>query len=217
MTLSNGTQYKPQERHDGRVRRLNRKLARAKRGSRSSQKVKTSLRKEHQRVTTQRKQQAHRITTDVIKNHSANLVLEDLRTEKLTRKGGNHKRGFNRKGRDNAIAMHKSMLTYKAERANGLVELINPRNTTRACSDCSGLQDMSLSDRTYICGVCGMVKDRDHNAALTIRSRGLSAFAGRGFTLCVGPDGLTDVRPTETTVDEGNPTTQDNVFIHLST
>ena len=210
-TLSDGTHYPPPKRDDHRIRKLNRRLSRCKRGSKRRRKVKLSLRKEHQHVAVRRKNTTHRWTSDVVKNHSANLVLEDLKPERLTRKGGAYKKGFNRKGRSNAITMAKSMLIYKAERANGSAHLINPRNTTKECSDCGGHNALELSDRTYVCDHCDSVKDRDVNAAWTIRSRGLSAFAGRGSPLYAGPGGNKGGRPAEVHVtDIGSPTAQDD-------
>jgi putative transposase len=62
-----------------------------------------------------------------------------------------------------------SLTTYKAEEAGGIVELVNPRNTSKQCSVCGGIQSMPLSQRTYQCPDCGVVIGRDHNAAINIK------------------------------------------------
>lgn len=41
--------------------------------------------------------------------------------------------------------------------------------STKMCSRCKSKQDMTLEDRTYECPVCGLVIDRDLNAAINIR------------------------------------------------
>ncbi|MEA1868545.1 MAG: transposase [Euryarchaeota archaeon] len=61
--------------------------------------------------------------------------------------------------------------TYKAEYAGCVVELVNPRNTSKQCSVCSCIQSMPLSQRTYRCPDCGAVMDRDHNAAINILNK----------------------------------------------
>ena len=64
------------------------------------------------------------------------------------------------------------MLFYKATLNGRLVVLVDPRNTTKACSNCGTLKEMSLSDRRYVCE-CGLDIDRDLNSAISIYHRGL--------------------------------------------
>jgi Transposase and inactivated derivatives len=60
---------------------------------------------------------------------------------------------------------------FEAEYAGRVVELVNPRNTSKECSVCGHTQDMPLSERTYNCPECGNIMDRDHNAAVNILQR----------------------------------------------
>ena len=48
------------------------------------------------------------------------------------------------------------------------VVVVSPRFTTQDCSGCGKRVKKSLSMRTHICPSCGLVLDRDHNAALNI-------------------------------------------------
>ena len=48
------------------------------------------------------------------------------------------------------------------------VELFNSRNTSQICSGCGQLVKKELSERTYSCPFCGLVLDRDHNAAIDL-------------------------------------------------
>ena len=57
--------------------------------------------------------------------------------------------------------------TYKAESAGKQVILVNPQNTSQICSDCGNTVKKSLSVRTHRCS-CGLVLDRDINAAINI-------------------------------------------------
>lgn len=50
---------------------------------------------------------------------------------------------------------------------------VPPQGTSQECSSCGTVVKKSLSTRTHVCQ-CGYILDRDHNAARTILSRGLS-------------------------------------------
>ena len=55
-----------------------------------------------------------------------------------------------------------------------LVE-VNPKNTSKTCSECGSIQEMPLSERTFNCKKCGMSKDRDLNASINILKRATTA------------------------------------------
>ena len=66
--------------------------------------------------------------------------------------------------------------TYKAENAGRVVVLVDPRNTSKMCSCCGTLVEKSLSVRVHACPICGLVMDRDENAANNILRRGLKSL-----------------------------------------
>jgi putative transposase len=59
-----------------------------------------------------------------------------------------------------------SMLTNKAESAGRTVEKVPPHGTTQECSRCGTIVKKNLSVRVHSCPHCGLVLDRDHNAAI---------------------------------------------------
>jgi len=61
-----------------------------------------------------------------------------------------------------------TLMTYKAEWAGKRVELVNPYNTSQMCSGCGQIVQKYLSERTHSCPFCGLIIDRDHNAAINI-------------------------------------------------
>jgi putative transposase len=65
-----------------------------------------------------------------------------------------------------------SMTVSKAEEAGRRVILVNPRNTTKMCSSCGEIVPKALRVRIHTCPHCGLVLDRDENAALNILQRG---------------------------------------------
>ena len=66
------------------------------------------------------------------------------------------------------------MLNYKAEEAGRIVIKV-PRfePTSKTCSACGAInQELELSDRQWVCKSCGVLHDRDYNAAKNIRRVG---------------------------------------------
>ena len=64
----------------------------------------------------------------------------------------------------------------KAEEAGSRVILVNPRNTSQMCSRCGMIVAKTLSDRVHSCPHCGLMMDRDQNAAINIMRLGLQSL-----------------------------------------
>jgi putative transposase len=64
---------------------------------------------------------------------------------------------------------------YKVERRGGRVITVNPCGTSQKCSRCGVVAEekLDLSVRTFECHSCGLVIDRDLNAAKNIEKLGL--------------------------------------------
>jgi len=62
--------------------------------------------------------------------------------------------------------------TYKAVDAGREVRTVDPRGTSQRCSACGAIVVKDLSQRIHNCS-CGLVLDRDHNAAINILALGL--------------------------------------------
>ena len=73
----------------------------------------------------------------------------------------------------------------KAEYAGKIVELVNPRNTSQNCSNCGKSVSKDLKVRVHSCPFCGLVLDRDHNAAINIKNRSISTVGITGFQACL--------------------------------
>ncbi len=63
--------------------------------------------------------------------------------------------------------------------------------STKTCSRCGNIREIGLDERVYVCEVCGLVMDRDHNASVNIETEGLNQHV-------VVPTGRRDVKPVET-------------------
>ncbi|MCL5105793.1 MAG: transposase [Candidatus Marsarchaeota archaeon] len=80
----------------------------------------------------------------------------------------------------------RQILSYKAESAGMKVSLVDPANTTQKCSNCNNIKEgkeiLTLKDRTYNCNICGMVRDRDLNAAIVINRKPILEKAREGHS-----------------------------------
>ncbi|MDE2762220.1 MAG: transposase [Gemmatimonadota bacterium] len=76
------------------------------------------------------------------------------------------------------------MLGYKAESAGGSVTTVAPHHTSRECSACGHRRDITLSVRVYRCAACGLVVDRDVNAARNVLQRAMSPNPGGDTPEC---------------------------------
>ena len=73
------------------------------------------------------------------------------------------------------------MLKYKAEWAGKhFVQIGGFVATSQTCSACGEKKPMPLDVRSYSCGNCGLVVDRDRNAGLNIRAAGLAVLNACG-------------------------------------
>ena len=65
---------------------------------------------------------------------------------------------------------------------------VDPKRTSKECHVCGNLEDMKLSDRTFRCSKCGLILDRDINAAINIQNRGMKELTitpGTGGGACL--------------------------------
>lgn len=124
----------------------------------------------HERIANRRADFAHKRSRGLINGYQV-IVFEALAPMEMGRS-----RGMRKSILDVAWSQFLSMTVAKAEEAGRCVVLVNPRDTTKMCSSCGRLVPKTLSDRIHTCPQCGLVMDRDHNAALNILHRGLQAL-----------------------------------------
>ena len=165
------------------IRRLSRRLARAKRGSHSQAKAKRALTRARAATASRRRTHHHRISKDVVAR-AETVFVEDLRICNMTRSAAGtadepgtrvaQKRGLNRGMMDASISTLYEMIRYKAASAGGRVVAVEPRNTSTDCSECGGREPGARRQERYRCS-CGAELDADHNAARNVLLRGLLA------------------------------------------
>lgn len=163
---------KPFARRLPRLRRASRALSRSARGSRNRMKAARRLSREHARIVNQRRSFLHETSTRLAKTHGR-LVIEDLNVAGLMRNVH-----LGRAIGDVAWAEFGRQLRYKSAWLGGeLVVCDRWFPSTRMCSRCGtvGRRPLSLAQRTFHCNVCGLVADRDRNAAANLAAWGRTA------------------------------------------
>ena len=193
-TDSEGRHYanpRPLEKRQKTLRIASRKLTRANRGSKRRKKTAAQLRRLQRYVKNHRRTHLHDVANAIVRSGST-IVVESLKLKNMTRsakgtlaepgKNVRQKAGLNRVLADAAPGRLILMISYKAESAGGKMIKVDPRNTSRTCSSCSVTDAAQLSRSRYRCG-CGLDLQRDHNAAINIRERGILALheAARGL------------------------------------
>ncbi len=148
-----------------------RRLSACKKGSRRYRKRRRILANAHDRARVRDRGRCHEITTAIVRRHGF-IALEDLDKRNMIRSGGARKRSLNRAILEQTWGRIVSQLVYKAAWAGRELVFVDPRDTSQLCSGCGAKVQMSLQERMHICG-CGLVLDRDHNAAINILNKAL--------------------------------------------
>ncbi len=175
-----------------RLRRLQRRLARAKRGSNRRAQVKHAIARLRARETDRRKDWAEKVSTNLARSFDV-IRVEDLRIRAMTRSGKGtrdcpghnvrQKAGLNR----GILRSGWGLLVHRLEeKAPGRVEKIKPAFTSQRCSACGQVDRKSReSQAVFRCTACGFACNADVNAARNIAAG--HAVTARGGHREAGP------------------------------
>jgi putative transposase len=158
-----------------RLRGLQRKLARAERGSCRRSRVKTGIARLNARETDRRKDWCEKASTDIARRFDV-IRVEDLNIRNMTRsaKGTAEQPGRNvrqKAGLNREISRSGwGLLVRRLEdKAPGRVEKVPPAYTSQRCSACGHVDGRSReSQARFRCTACGYAGDADVNAARNI-------------------------------------------------
>lgn len=149
---------------------LQRRRAAKQRGSNNDKKLKLRIAKQYEKITNIRKDFQHKVAKQLV-DDNYKIYIEKLNIKSMLESKGFEvrKENITEASWGNFVAL----LEYKAEKAGALVIKVDPRNTSKTCSQCLKVKEkLALSERTYHCEACGFEMDRDQNAALNIRRVG---------------------------------------------
>jgi putative transposase len=173
LALSDGHTYQAPRDRD--VKRLQRRLARAKRGSKRRAKVKAQLARLQARNADARRDWAEKVSTEIARRYDL-IRLEDLDVGRMTRSArGTVARPGRRVGQKaglNGLILRSGwgMFATRLERkARGRVEMVNPAYTSQRCSRCGTVdREARESQAAFRCRSCGYRANADYNAARNI-------------------------------------------------
>ena len=171
-----------------RLRRLQRTLARAKRGSNRRGRVKHAIARLRARETDRRKDWVEKVSTDIARRFDL-IRVEDLQIGNMTRSArgtpGDPGRNVRQKAALNRGILRSGwglLVRRLQDKAPGRVEKIKPAFTSQRCSACGQVdRDSRESQAVFRCTACGFAGHADVNAAINIAAgHAVTARGGDG-------------------------------------
>jgi putative transposase len=172
-TVENPRHYRKAEK---RLKRLHKRLSRTQKKSANRKKARQRLAKGYLKVQRQREDFARKQANALVTSHDV-IAFEDLKIANMVRN-----RHLSKSISDAAWGTFLRWVKYYAMLHDIPVVAVAPHFTSQDCSACGALVKKSLSVRTHICTGCGVVLDRDHNAALNILAKAVDRTVGQTGT-----------------------------------
>jgi putative transposase len=147
-----------------RLRIIQKRVSRRKKGSNRRQKAVKQLGKCHKKVADKRKDFHFKTANNLLKKYDV-VAVEELNIKGLARTK------LAKSVLDAGWSSFLSILTNKAVNAGLLVIPVSAYNTSQDCSGCGEKVPKKLHERWHDCPHCGCSLDRDHNAAINIKNR----------------------------------------------
>ena len=151
-----------------RLKRAQQALSRKAMGSKRRANARAKVARLHARVAYQRSDAIHKATTWLASTYS-HISVEDLNAAGMAR---NHR--LAKAVSDAAFGEFRRQLEYKTAKTDAKLHVIDRwYPSSKTCSRCGRVKaKLSLNERIYRCDGCGLVMDRDLNAALNINVAG---------------------------------------------
>jgi len=152
------------------IAKLNRELSRKKKGSNNRKKARLKLAKAHERIANLRKDFHFKLANHLCGEY-AFIFIEDLNIKAMQRLWG-------KKISDLSHSKFVQILKYQAAKiGTTVVEIPRFYPSSKTCSNCDHrLEELPLSQRSWVCPACGVEHDRDFNAAKNILQVGASTL-----------------------------------------
>ena len=154
------------------LKRLHRHLSRKNKGSQNRKKARKALAKGYLKVQRQREDFARKQANALVSSHDL-IAYEHLQIRNMAKN-----RHLAKSIHDVGWGLFLRWLNYYGALHDIPVMAVPPHYSSQDCSACGTRVKKTLSVRTHICPDCGVVLDRDHNAALNILQEALSSIRG---------------------------------------
>ncbi len=188
-TVDNPRHYRKAEK---KLKRLHRRLSRKQKKSCNRKKARKALAKGYLKVQRQREDFARKKASTLVTSSDL-IAYEHLQIRNMVR------------NRHLAKSIHDAgwgdflrwVKHYGVVHGIPIIA-VAPQFTSQECSACGTRVKKSLSVRTHICPGCGVVLDRDHNAALCILQKALAMYPGAQGNILFGGNAWGE--PTSTAI-----------------
>ena len=187
VVTSDREYWERREPETARIKRLQRRVSRAARGSQNRRKKVGRLSNAHRQERVRNHQETHRFTTFVIRRYDR-IAMEDLDIKSMTSsaRGTAEEPGVlvqlnadrNRRVLDQTWGTIRQQIAYKAEWAGRQLAEVDPAFTSRTCSRCGSVASRPQVAPEYRCSTCGLFGSTAHNAAVNILRRGFGSGEG---------------------------------------
>lgn len=150
-----------------RLKTKQRQLRKKQKGSKNREKARKKLATLHEKVTNQRKDFLHKLSTQIVHENQGGICIEDLHIKGMVK---NHR--LAKSISDVGWGEFIRQLTYKCEwYGKNLLTIGRFEPSSKTCSTCGTTnQSLELKDRDWTCSNCGTTHDRDINAAINIKN-----------------------------------------------
>ncbi len=159
-----------------RLKKLHRRLSRKQKGSANRKKARKALARGYLKVARQREDFARKTASTLISSCDV-IAYEHLQIHNLVKN-----RRLSKSISDASWGRFLLWVKYYGQVHAVPVIAVEPAFTSQDCSACGTRIKKSLSIRTHVCSGCGLVLDRDHNAALNILHKAVDRTGGQSGT-----------------------------------
>ena len=167
IEIDNPRFFRTEER---RLAKAQKKLSATEKGIHDRKKKRKIVARIHERIANKRKEFAHQLSHYFATTYAI-IIFENLNIRGMIK---NH--CLAKSIQDAAWNQTIQFTTYKAEGAGGLTLRVNPAGTSNTTHCCGVKVNITLADRVIHCPQCHREVDRDYNASLNIKARGLASL-----------------------------------------
>lgn len=180
------------------LKRMQRRLAGQKKGSRRRQRSKNRIARVHEKLANIRKDFCHQTSRSIVDSAEV-IILEDLGTHRMTKRakvkqdpvsgkwlgnGARAKSGLNRAILNIGWHILESYLAYKAYRSNKALFKVSPHHTSQECAACGHIHPSNRQSQSkFECLRCHHRDHADRNAACVIAKRAITLIQDSGTEL----------------------------------
>ena len=165
---------KSKRNNQDKLSRLQRNVSKKQKGSKNKEKARIRLAKTYNKINNKKEYYLHSITNQLLSENQT-IVIEDLNVSGMLK---NH--CLARSIQELSLNRFKTILMYKAEwYGREVIQVSRWFPSSKLCSCCGYKKDdLTLKDRQWACPECGVIHDRDINAAINIKNEGYKIKIG---------------------------------------